>query len=889
MAGEGREAGLRFTVMPRPRLSRAVLRTPTPKLTILTGPAGYGKSTLLDEWRADLSDQGMKVAMVRIRHIAGSIDDQALQASGLIAKSLGIESGEAPWSAVLDVVSAELGRSGEPAWIMFDNDGAGGAEAALKLLLGHLVETSGENLRLIFAGRHIPDVPVSRLRVSNQLLILDGPQLSFDADEITRFFATWHDRPVSPFDGNRLTVLTEGWPAGIRFAAQLLQKTRWHKDALDAFAGLPPEVAAFFDECVAGSLTESELRALTRTAILAEIDMASCSALLGPLEAHRIMDRLDRGDLFAERSELINGGFRYHPLFRSYLQNRLSDVPDGEIATLHRRMSLYCETNASWAGAVHHAFACGDLARATNLAERCAAYEVSKGNLSTVLQWITRIPREELASRRLLLAASGTGYALSLRLEEARAIALALREVLRTTPHGPEMAALASQHRILEICIAYMSDDGRALLALAREPIAPGDKWLDMVLSNALIHGNLIAGHLATARAASVAPLENVADEQVLHSSVCQRCLIGLCDVAENRFDDAEVHFHAAYELASGVGGPSSVPAALAASLLAMVAFEKNDLERAADLLAGRLDLMEDTAFVEAQVACHLTLARLNDVNNRNGDANLVLDRGMDLARRRGWIRLQASCLLESIRLALRHGQTVKARSLAATLRSLPASMEARSRTPSDYAVQLSSIADGWLLLVSNRPAAAVRHFERLQHSGLWDETLASQARMAHAAALYGVGRRAIAIETVIELIEAAASTGGYRSLLDSIGQTSTVVSAAVGVLMESNDDRVAPAFLRKLLRDLRSTASHRDASSALLGFTARETELVKLMRYGMTNKQIANELGIGLETVKWHLKGVFRKLGARNRTEVVSRISQLHVEESPSSVSPPI
>ncbi|MGO4842790.1 hypothetical protein AB4144_62015, partial [Rhizobiaceae sp. 2RAB30] len=93
-------------------------------------------------------------------------------------------------------------------------------------------------------------------------------------------------------------------------------------------------------------------------------------------------------------------------------------------------------------------------------AEKCALAEVGRGNLSTVLGWVGRISYDELVHRRPLLAAAGTAYALSLRLDDARMVAAAIENVIASSPASPEIENLSLYRKVLRICIAYMSDDG---------------------------------------------------------------------------------------------------------------------------------------------------------------------------------------------------------------------------------------------------------------------------------------------------------------------------------------------------------------------------------------------------------------------------------------------
>ncbi|MGO4840175.1 hypothetical protein AB4144_48805, partial [Rhizobiaceae sp. 2RAB30] len=153
------------------------------------------------------------------------------------------------------------------------------------------------------------------------------------------------------------------------------------------------------------------------------------------------------------------------------------------------------------------------------------------------------------------------------------------------------------------------------MLSLAKEfhePGAAAEKWPRSVISNAFVHGYLIAGDIAQARASEWrGPIEY--DEPAgLFSAVCQICLVGLCDVAEIRLGDAERRFRESLRLSEQRAGWNTAPTALSASLLASVRYEQNDLDDAEELLVGRLDLVEQTCFVEGLQACYLTLARVH-------------------------------------------------------------------------------------------------------------------------------------------------------------------------------------------------------------------------------------------------------------------------------------
>jgi LuxR family maltose regulon positive regulatory protein len=462
-------------------------------------------------------------------------------------------------------------------------------------------------------------------------------------------------------------------------------------------------------------------------------------------------------------------------------------------------------------------------------------------------------------------------------------IASRIEGIVANSPDGPERGKLAAYLKTLQLCIAYMSDDIPLMLALAEGFISGAgedDHWPRIVVSNAMIHGNLIAGEIDKARGFEPLGLSEIDDPNELFSAAYQICLLGLCDVAELKLLDAEARFRRAYGLAEKNSGRKTAVTALCASLLAAVSYEHGRIEEAETLVFGRLELIEQTGFVEALQACYVTLARIHAARHNWKVAHLILDRGVRFARRRNLVRLRGACLAERVEISLQQGHIGKAQTLLSELGWIVPETDIASRSGEAYVRQLHLHASGLVALARGKTGDACRIFRRLASSQGWDDYAILRARIQMAVALEAEGKLLQAQDEMREALLAGAAGGLLRSFLDAGPAARALVRMVLPRLVDEAVDEVPAGHLERLIAALdredpdapetgASAKVKRQAQAATL--TDREFDLLSRIRQGLTNKEIAADLGIGVETVKWHLKNVFGKLKVSNRAEAVA------------------
>lgn len=879
---------LNFEEMVRPRLKQLLEAASSMRVTFITAPAGYGKTVALRQWREVLLAQGQRVAWIEL----DQRDNDPLLLSRMTQKAIlgeelpGPRSWRSNLDALIDCISLLPGR----VWLMLDNyslDRGDGVDE----VISHLIDYGPDCLHIVISGRRRPRIPVAKLRVANQLLELSHEQLRYDPEELVRFLQIQRPAAIDLLDHELITAITRGWPAGLRMTATMLGRYKRTKDALAALAQLPAEFAEFFAECLETDLTPQQLTLLARTSMLDELSLSLCRAVAGAAGVEDLFRRLRSGELFADSVDEGGTRFELHPQFRQYLQTYLDERlnEDGKLRNAHA--SAWFAQNGDWQLAVQHAFSAGNTLQALEWARRCALEEVAKGNLSMVLGWLGQISMSQLMGDGALLAAAGTAYALSLRLDEARSIAGRIEHLIAVSASNTDLHELSDYRKSLLIFIAYMSDDGAALLALADEfRGSVSQAWSVLVVGNATIHGHLIGGNIARARG-SLQELPADADQPALSFSVvCRTCLLALCDVAENRLDEAEPRLRQAYDLAQRVSGTNTAPAVLAASLLAFVRYQRNDLFEAEALLSGHLDLIEQTCFVEGLIACYLTLVRIMVSRGDWKSASQLLERGDALGRKRDWLRLRTVCIAEQIRLNLLQSRVTQARTLMTVFRGMVQARSPTDRSPTSFGWRLLRMSEARLLIAENKPHQAAEIFELQMHSFAWDKPAELEAAIEYAVSLVAIGRRGVAMELMTSLLAQGEVGDVIRPFIDCGEEAITLTKTVIAFLQNSDSKRVSPYYLHRLTTALATVKVERPHGYAepfgASSLTQREREVVSRVQHGMTNKEIASDLKISLETVKWHLKAIFKKLNVRNRTEVVS-VSQSGVREIPIAPQP--
>ena len=416
-------------VLPRPRLVERLQHGLTRKLTLISAPAGYGKTMLLAEWIPQSPRCVCWLSLDETDNDLTRFLTYFIAALQQLAPAFGqtlLGALQAPQPPALESLITTLVNEIIPlddfALVLDDYHllHQPAIHAAVALLLQHLPP----NMHLVITSRADPPLPLARLRVRGQMTELRASDLRFTRDEATAFFRQLKALPLLVEQIQELDTRTEGWGAGLQLAALSLQGLAAPDIAhfIEEFTGSHHDVFDYLAEEVLQQQSPEIHRFLLHTAILSRLCGPLCDAVLDdetvkqesrlPLEAvegqatpafasgREVLDYLERANLFLVPLDNERRWHRYHHLFAELLRTRLERTYPDKVKELHRRASSWYAQQGLLGEAVQHALAAGAFAQAGNLIERIGLKLFSIGLMQhTLNQWLAALPGEFVRTR----------------------------------------------------------------------------------------------------------------------------------------------------------------------------------------------------------------------------------------------------------------------------------------------------------------------------------------------------------------------------------------------------------------------------------------------------------------------------------------------------------
>jgi LuxR family transcriptional regulator, maltose regulon positive regulatory protein len=876
------------------RLNDGLQRT----LTLISAPAGFGKTTLVSAWVAAdgrpvawLSlDEGDNDPFRFLAYVVAALQSVAPQIGSGIQHAL--QSAQPPpMEALLTALINEISTLPEQVVVVLDDYHLIESEAvdrAVTFLLEHVPE----QLHLVIATRQDPPLPLARLRARGQLSELRAVDLRFAADEATEFLNHAMGLSLSTTDIAALEERTEGWIAGLQLAALSLRDRQNATEFIRAFAGEHRYVADYLVEEVLQRQPATLRDFLLQSAILDRLHGPLCDAVTGQRDGHARLESLARGNFFVVPLDDQRQWYRYHHLFANMLRAQLMDEHPELVATLHQRASAWHEQHGSLADAIRHALAAGDPERAAEMIER-ALPALRRGRLGvTLLGWLKALPDEVLRCRPVLSAAyawalleGGELEAVESRLQDAERW---LSQVGKTSPQpgsapGAPVVVDAEEFRQLPGTIAvyraghaYLLGDtaateryaGRALdLTREDDHLARGSAAALLALAR------WTSGDLAAAQRHYADGMASLRQAGLLSDVVNGANTVAAIAMAQGRLRDAERTLESAGQRASELGDPGLHGMADFLIGLADVRLERNALDAAGAHLQHAQELALGTGATYNRARWYVALARIT-LAQGNLDAALIHLDEAERVRVPDFFPNARPVAALRARVWLAQGSIDRAAGWA---------REQGLATEDDLSY-LREYEHITLLRVLLAQQTSDRSTAGLQ------ATMSFLTRLVHAAE--AGGRMGSVIELLILQALAYAKRGDAPAALVPLERALTLAEpegfvrvfvdegAPVAALLEAAAKRgIAPAYTRLLLEALNGTPSTAPLplkQDLIEPLSERELDVLRLLATDMDGPDIANELMVSLNTMRTHTKNIYSKLGVNNRRAAVSRAAEL-------------
>lgn len=401
---------LRPSLVARPRLSERLSRVATSALTLVSAPAGFGKTTLLAEWLAAASGDRPSVAWLSLdrrdndpttfwTYLVAALRSAAPEVGGG-ALSL-LELPERSTASVLSSLLCDLDAISNDVVLVLDDYhviDALDVQDAMAFLLEHLPP----RLHLLLASRADPALPLARLRARGELVEIRAAELRFTPGEAAAYLNEMMGLALTAQDVAALEGRTEGWIAALQLAALSMQGRSDTAAFIAGFAGDDRFVVDYLVEEVLERQPEVIRNFLLQTAILDRLTGALCDAVTGGRGGKAMLEKLDRANLFLVPLDDRRHWYRYHHLFADVLRARLADERPEQLDELHRRASAWYEASDDQSEAIAHAMAGHDLERAARLIELASPAMFRTRQEATARRWLTALPDELFAARPVL-------------------------------------------------------------------------------------------------------------------------------------------------------------------------------------------------------------------------------------------------------------------------------------------------------------------------------------------------------------------------------------------------------------------------------------------------------------------------------------------------------
>ena len=886
--------------VPRPRLTDRLEAGVQGALTLISAPAGFGKSTLLSDW---IHESGRQVAWVSldegdgdpVRFLCYAVTALADVHPGLGEDALAaLREARSAEPEVLEPILTGLlneihGLSRDLILVLDDYHvlDSPGVQEAVQLLL----DRTPPQLHLVLSTRVDPPLHLSRLRARGQLTELRAKDLRFTSQEAADFLNQAMGLGLSAQDVEALEERTEGWAVGLQMAALSLQGRRDVGGFIEQFTGSHRFVLDYLTDEVLSRQRQGVRDFLLHTSILSRLSGPLADAVTGRSDGQAVLEELDAANLFLIPLDDTRTWYRYHHLFGTLLSHQLErKAGRAGVAELHERASAWYAANGFPEDALEHALLAGAFDQAVAIVEENALPRLMRGDVGAPLRWVRRLPAEKLRTRPRLGMGQAWSLTLNLQWAEAEAAVAEAERALEITP-DPEVALQAF---VLRGFLARMRGEVSRATAAIQETLAQVPRE-DLFLRSLMTLDLGMAWREENDPAAARKVLEEARTlaleaGNVLVLVIAQAHLADL-EVDEGRLRHALDLNHEGLRLAREItsrGGPLLAAWGVAYTGIAAIHYEQGDLDAAADFANRAVELGRRGGMGGNVLHGMVVLVRVRQARGDFAGAFEALAEAEGVMRRTGIAHWVQALYAYRSRLLLVQARTEgKEPPLEEVTRwAREAGLLPDWRQPFDTRIFLPVYPPEFAHLTLARLfLARGDHDEALDLLRWLREPAEAAGRLRAILDMLALetlvqnaaGDREGALQTLRRALALGEPEGFVRTFADK-------GAAMAGLIAEAAPGHVSPDYARRLLDafgkpevvylpvSVFSAPAPAKGAEPAEPLSEREVEVLRLIATGLSNADAGKRLFIAPSTVKKHLENIYSKLGTRNRTQAIAR-----------------
>ena len=890
----------------RPRLIERLNAGQDHKMTLISAPVGFGKTTLVSEWVEDLrqntnnNHQNNKIAWLSleendneiIRFLTYSI--AALQTIETnVAKGLlnSLQSPQPPpTEVILTALINEITKIPDKIVFVLDdyhNIESSPIDEALTFWLNHMPP----QMRLVIVSRDDPQLPIARLRARNQLTELRAVDLRFTLSEAAEFLHQSISSDLSSEDIAALEARTEGWIAGLQLAAISMQGHNDIANLIKSFTGSHRFVLDYLIEEVLEQQSESVQTFLLQTSILDRMNGSLCDALTGQDDSQEMLETLERTNLFLVSLDQVRYWYRYHRLFADLLRRRLSQTQSSQISLLYRRASEWNEQNGFSGEAIEYALRAEDFERAAGMIEENFDSMYRLGEHIQLRQWLTELPDEFIISKPQIcllqawnLFTSGQQQAAeeSLQVVENLLNHGSDRELGSSTEQGflnsTERIRLQGRAEAMHTFLASYRGDVPGTIQYAQQALnhlPEQDLIWRSTAAIALGDAYSIKGDMAAAYQTRLETLKNSKASGDNYLFLLANLKLATTLRAQGQLKQVIEICQRRYKLVKESGQSKTVAAGWLLAIWGEALAEMNSLDEAIRKAKKGAELAEHGRDVVIIGWSYLYLIRVLFSRGDLDEAEKIIQKMQNITRDYHlppWITNPVTAWQARVWLAQ---DKPDAASQWLAEREMDVKVELLQLREAEY------LTAARILISQGSPVGDSVPLHRLLEAAEAGENTSRVIEILILQALDAQtrGNTEQALATLERALVLAEPDGYVRIFVDE-GQLMACL------LYEALSHQIVPGYIQQLLAafptvEPKQEASYKDldpGSQLIEPLSEREIEVLQLIAGGFTNQEIANKLYLSLNTVKVHTRNIYGKLCVNNRTSAVTKAQALGI-----------
>lgn len=868
-------------IVARHRLGAHLQRGATGKLTLISAPAGFGKTTLVAAWQASRTaglvawlslDPSDNEPTTFWTHLIAALH-KATAGSGATPLPI-LSPGQHAIDIVLSSIVNALAEVPNDVDLILD-DYHVIDQPVIQTGMGFLLERLPPNVHIVITTRADPALPIARLRARGELVEIRSADLRFTADEIAAYFNGTAGPALTPEDITALEERTEGWIAALQLAALSMQGRSDVTSFIAGFAGNDRYVFDYLVEEVLERQPEDVRGFLLDTCFLERMSGPLCDAVTGRSGSKQMLEALQRANLFLVPLDDRREWYRYHHLFADVLLTQLEAGARDLLPIRHRRASDWYEQHGERAEAIKHALAGACYERAAELIELAIPQTQKNRGEAVIRTWVRQLPDELVRRRPVLgigfvgaLVSSGEFEGVEDRLGEIeRCLVPEARIVVADHAQLPRLPGAIEMYRA---ALAQVRGDIPATIehALRVLALAPADDHLNRAGASGLLgigywsEGNLEAAQRSWSEC-------HGGLQRVGHIADTLGVTLALADIqlVRGHFREATKLYEQALRVVPVVHdgtvlrGTADILAGLSATHC-----ERNDFKAAHHYLAESRALGEPAGLPQHPYRWRVAMAQLLEAEGQLDQAASLLDEAE---------RLYVSDFFPNVRpvAAVRARVWIAQGRLEEALRWQDGVGVGVDDAPS-YLREFEHITLARLLLAQDRsggPEPVLALLDRLLEAAERGGRTGSVIEILTLQALANRHGDVDAAVTALGRALALAAPEGYVRLFVNEGPS---MEALLKLALKR---RIAPSYARSLLAAFAGSGPkpqlHRDLIEPL---SERELDVLRLLGSDLGGPEIAQELMVSQNTMRTHTKNIYEKLGVNNRRSAVRRAEEL-------------